>query len=135
MSIWKFGLCHRCFFTPGVAELYPRRDGAAPCEALSDAEILALPPTGIGDEDTPAPGPYVEEPEKPRVGDWRDNWKVPCGGFVLHPDTSPEAIHAAQLADVRDALAELGPGATAEEIGDRVCLPTWNVRRLLGELR
>lgn len=102
---------------------------------LSDAEVLALPAPAIGDGDTPAPGEYTPEPLPPKVGDWCDQWARAAGqGFELHPDTEPAAIRAAQLADVRAAVAELGPAATADEVGALVVLPTWNVKRLMGEL-
>jgi hypothetical protein len=101
-------------------------------EALTGAEILALPAPPIGDGDTPAPGPYQPEPEPPRVGDWCGQWARAAGdGFDLHPDTAPDAIRAAQLAAVAEAREKLGPGATVEEIAAEAVLPLWNVRRLL----
>lgn len=47
------GLCWRCYYTPGVKDQYPSEaTGAA---ALTDAEILAMPPIPFGDLDEPPP--------------------------------------------------------------------------------
>src|SRR5262249_29876090 len=57
-------------------------------------------------------------------------------GYELTPDTEPEAIAAAQRAEVaraREFLTPLGR-ATAKRISDLVVLPVWVVRRRLAEL-
>jgi hypothetical protein len=52
----------------------------------------------------------------------------------LHPDTAPEAIRRAQLADVLLYLHD-HPGAGSVEVGDALDLPTWSVECRLAEHR
>jgi hypothetical protein len=52
----------------------------------------------------------------------------------LHPDTAPDAIRRAQLADVLLYLHD-HPGASAAEVGDALDLPAWSVECRLAEHR
>jgi len=102
--------------------------------ALTDAEILAMPILPHGDEDLAEPEPHPPEPERPELGDWRDNWGTPPSAWQLTPDTEPDAIAASQRGDVAEALAALGPTATVEQISELVVLPVWTVQRRLEEI-
>jgi hypothetical protein len=66
-------------------------------------------------------------PEAPRQHVWQ--W------WLLSEDTSPAAIAATQAAVVRESARKLGPTATAEQISESVCLPVWNVKRILEDLK
>lgn len=138
------GLCRDCYATPAVRGKYQRRtfkpgEKSHAGEALTDAEVAALPPSW-GDEQPPPPAAFVPEPEPRRVGDF--NATVPevgrHGAFDLHPDTAAEAIRAGHLADVRAAVArlrrKLRRPPTAAEVAADVYLAEWSVERLLAEL-
>lgn len=134
-----------CYCDPAVRPLYPstskfaRHDARGPGSddlGLTDEEMADIPVHPLGGED-PHPEREPPPPEKSAVGDWCDAWAFagdPSAGLVLTPDTEPDAIAAAQRGDVADAVARLGPGATAEQIADDVCLPVWSVRRRLDEI-
>lgn len=134
-------LCWVCYYTPGTKDAYEavqaKRSGLAgrfdQNQGLSDEEILAMPVRPLGDED-PVPGPYQPEPERPKLGDWRDNWATPPSAWQLTPDTEPEAIAASQRGDVAEAMAALGPTASLEQISELVVLPVWTVQRRMTEL-
>ena len=117
------GLCNGCYYTPEVKELYP----------VAQLHGLAMPVRPLGDEDA-VPGPYQPEPERPELGDWRDNWSTMPDAWQLTPDTEPEAIAASQRGDVIEAMTAMGPTATVEQISDYTVLPVWTVRRRLDEL-
>lgn len=61
-------------------------------------------------------------------------WMVPPEEWELTEDTRPAAISATQNAVVRDAIRELGPDASVEQISERAVLPVWNVKRFLESL-
>lgn len=144
------GLCWKCYYAPGVRDLYPVtskfadpevRDLGDDANALTDAEILALPAQPFGDED--APPPFVDKPTRGEqsgqkcgrlAGPTWDRWPGTrgAGRLDLHPDTEPEAIEAAQRRDVRAAREHLGPAATVKAVSEATCLPTWNVERHWG---
>lgn len=135
------GLCWVCYYTPGVKDAYEavqaKRSGLAgrfdQNQGLSDEEILAMPVRPLGDEDA-IPGPYQPEPERPKLGDWRDNWSTMPDAWQLTPDTEPEAIAASQRGDVIEAMTAMGPTATVEQISDYTVLPVWTVQRRIQEI-
>lgn len=136
------GLCWGCYYTPETKDAYEavqaKRSGLASRfdqnQGLSDAEILAMPVLPLGDEDYPEPEPHPPEPERPKLGDWRNNWVTPPEAWQLTPDTEPEAIAASQRGDIAKAMATLKPTATLEQISELVVLPVWTVQRRLEEI-
>lgn len=54
--------------------------------------------------------------------------------FPADPDTAPGAIEDLHRCEVAEYVAT-HPDASAREIGEALCLPTWNVRRALAHLR
>ena len=134
------GLCWVCYYTPGVKDLYAAQiptSGLASRfgqdQGLTDAEILAMSVLPLGDEDA-VPGPYQPESERPKLGDWRDNWGTSPEAWQLTPDTEPEAIAASQRGDVIEAMTAMGPTATVEQISDYTVLPVWTVQRRIEEI-
>lgn len=136
------GLCCRCFGDLAIRTRYPKRfcvnSRQGECWAASDAEILAMPASPIGDYDTQPPAqPYREPKASAKVGVWLDNWQdviKPLIDFELTPDTSPEAIAAVQREDIAQVLAKK-PRATVEELSSLTVLPKWTVERRLAEIK
>ena len=67
--------------------------------------------------------------EKPAIGDWADQWEGVSQSWEITEDTEPAAIAAIQRADVLSATKQHGRDVAA--ISEAVCLPMWNVKRIL----
>lgn len=138
------GLCRDCHATPAVRGRYQARtcrpgEKSHDGQGLTDAEVLALPPSW-GDDQPPPPGEYVPEAEARKIGDLAEQWAGvgANGAFELHPDTEPAAIRAKHLAEVREAVGrlgrQLGRPPTAAEVADDLYMAEWSVERLMAQL-
>lgn len=130
------GLCFACYYTPAILNLYPidskyhKHRTDAEDRPLTEAEILAMPPLTNGGE---APAPYEPEPEKQKIGDRAGQWANMHARGRLSPETEPEAIAAAQRAEVRRCLKR---GMTdVKAISEAVVLPVDVVERRMAEIK
>jgi len=123
-------LCWRCCADPAVRAKYlPRDPEFAPGEAAEVADAFRFPPP-VRDRDVPPP------PQAAPARDW-DRWPGlgrADDGLDLDPSTLPAAIARDQRTAVREALAELGPGAAVEVLSAAVVLPVDVVRRRVEEI-
>ena len=142
--VYKRGLCCICYRRPGSREAYPSESIFAakedPCETMEDldrlvAQMRPTMPVETGDNPPRLPPLPVDklDVQAAQVDRSYGNWVIRMEDLELTEETQPSSILLNQYAVVCEAVRELGPGATVEQVSDFCCLPVWNVTRLMGK--
>ena len=141
--VYKRGLCCICYRRPGSREAYPSESIFAakedPCETMEDldrlvAQMRPTMPVETGDNPPRLPPLPVDklDVQAAQVDRSYGNWVIRMEDLELTEETQPSSILLDRYAAVCEAVRELGPGATVDQVSERCVLPVWNVTRLMG---